>query len=180
MRDRPQREERGDIDFDQVVEHCRPLVSRICHARLNGLPVADIEDAIQETFLQLAAAKRRDEIANIEAWLTTVATRVCAHALRAKYRSREFPSDLATNNDVADVTTNDPLADAISNADERLWLARVAPLLPTTDLKLLHALYVQDLPYDEVARYLQVSNGNARVMAYRARQNARGVMDGLD
>jgi DNA-directed RNA polymerase specialized sigma24 family protein len=63
--------------------------------------------------------------------------------------------------------------------DERVWLAKFAGLLPTADATLLHMLYLQDKTYGEVAQYLGISNGNARVLAYRARQHARGVIEGL-
>lgn len=155
--------------LEQTISRCHPLVTRVCRSRLSGLPMADIEDAIQETFLQLVAADYTT-IKNVDAWLIAVALRVCSRTLRNRYRRPEV--QLAD----APITSS---ADAIELADEQLWLAKVATLLPTSDVKLLHLLYVQDLTYREVASYFHVSNGHARVLAYRARQRARSVADGL-
>jgi RNA polymerase sigma factor (sigma-70 family) len=157
-------------DLDTVIRRCTPLVARICGSRLSGLPAADIEDAIQETFARLAEAKWTD-IVNIEAWLIIVAVRVCAQTLRQRYRRQEVP--------LADPAVVYRVSDALDNVDERVWLATVGSLLPTTDVKLLHMLYVQDLSTKEVANYFRISNGNARVLAYRARQHARLVIEEL-
>jgi len=161
----------SDIGFEEIYERCRPLVERICKSRLSGLPRADIEDAIQETFVQLAAADR-SRIVNVDAWLITVATRVCAHTLRERYRSREVSQP--------DPALPSSLDEVSAEADERLWLAKVAALLPTVDRQLLHLLYVQDLPYGEIAEYFDISNGHARLLAYRARQHARGIIHDLE
>jgi RNA polymerase sigma factor (sigma-70 family) len=171
MSDRPGALTPVDDAIAETIERCRPLVTRVCRSRLSGLPTADIEDAVQDTFLQLIAADR-SRIVNVDAWLITVALRSCAHTLRARYRSREVP--------LSEAPTPESLADAIDHADEQLWLAKVATLMPTTDMKLLHMLYIQDLPYDEVAKYFSISNGHARVLAYRARQHACVVIDSLD
>lgn len=157
-------------DIDQVVAHCTPLVARICRSRLRGLPAADIEDAVQETFLQLTQADL-ERIDNIEAWLVTVALRVCARTLRDRYRTREL------------LTSQRPTlgaeVHAFQSVDERLWMAQFASLLPTADRRLLHMLYVQDLSYGDVADYFHISNGHARVLAYRARQHARWLIDSI-
>ena len=132
--------------------------------------MADIEDAVQETFTRLIEADRA-RIANVEAWLIGVASNVCAQILRLKYRrSGQAPPNPAT---LADVD------DALDNLEERVWLAKVGSLLPSADVKLLHMLYVQDLPTGEVARYFGISSGTARVRAYRARQHARIVGEQL-
>ncbi len=171
MRDRPGASGPVEVGLAQTIERCHPLVFRVCRSRLSGLPAADIEDAIQETFLQLTAADR-SHILNVEAWLIAVALRVCARTLRDRYRSPQVPLSETP------IVTSE--ADALDRADEQLWLARLGPLLPTTDMKLLHMLYVQDMPYEEVARYFNFTRGHARVLAYRARQHARTAMEGLE
>jgi RNA polymerase sigma factor (sigma-70 family) len=163
-----------ELDTQLLAERYWPLVARICRSRLRGLRNTDIEDAIQETFLRLAEADRSC-IANLEAWLTTVAVRTCSRALRSRYKERAVEAACTA----AVATRRDPLADAVHDADERLWLAKVAPLIPTADLQLLHLLYVQDKSHGDVARYFNVSNGDARVRAYRARQHARQIIDGM-
>jgi len=157
--------------FDQAVERWRSVVTRICRKRLSGLPAADIEDAVQDTFVQLAEADG-PPIRNVEAWLTTVAGRVCARVLRRRYRAPSVPLSDALPSDATEV--------AFHHVDETLWLAKFAALLPTTDAQILHMLYVQDMTYGDIARYFATTSGNARVLAYRARQHARGVIHHLD
>jgi RNA polymerase sigma factor (sigma-70 family) len=156
--------------LDDIVDSCTPLVTRICRSRLRGLPLADIEDAIQETFLQLAQANR-DRIDNIEAWLIAVALRVCARTLRNRYRNREVLASQLPGLGAE--------GHAFQSADERLWMAQFASLLPSVDRRLLHMLYVQDLSYGDVANYFHITNGHARVLAYRARQHARWLIDSM-
>lgn len=165
-------EPNSDDALVQISIRCQPLVARICHSRLSGLPAADIEDAVQETFLQLAQANY-SEIVNVEAWLTFVALRMCAHTLRARYRSREI-SFLDSQQTVGSFDR------AIEHTDEHLLLAKVTALLSTDDANLLHMLYIEDLPYGQIAQSLGVSSGHARVLAYRARQRARVVIEGLE
>jgi len=161
----------ADKALEATIEKCRPLVTRVCHSRLFGLPPADIEDAVQETFVQLIQADRT-QILNIEAWLISVALRVCAHTLRRRYRAPELA--------LTEASRIQAPGEPFSSVDEQVWLAQVTALMPTTDVRLLHMLYIQDLPYGEVARYLKVSNSHARVLAYRARQRALHVIEGLD
>ena len=172
MRNRLGKPEPENCELEQIIDQCTPLVTRLCRSRLSGLPAADIEDAVQDTFLQLTQAERRG-IANIEAWLTTVALRVCSRALRRRYRT---PPPLS----LSETLPSPDAASAIDRVDEQVWLAKYATLLPTTDVKVLHMLYLQDKTYSDVAKYFGISNGNARVLAYRARQHARGVIEGLD
>jgi len=156
--------------LEATFERCRPLVTRVCRSRLSGLPVADIEDAVQETFLQFVEADR-SRIINIEAWLITVALRVCAHTLRRRYRAPEVG--------LSEASSMRAPGEALSSIDEHVWLAQVAALMPSADVQLLRMLYIQDLPYGEVAQYLNVSNSHARVLAYRARQRALNAIDNL-
>ncbi len=171
MRNRLARAEPENFDLAQIIDQCTPLVTRLCRSRLSGLPAADIEDAVQDTFLQLTQAESQG-IVNVEAWLTTVALRVCSRVLRRRYRT---PPQLS----LSETLPSPDAESAIDRVDERVWLAKFAGLLPTADATLLHMLYLQDKTYGEVAQYLGISNGNARVLAYRARQHARGVIEGL-
>src|SRR4029450_8010746 len=49
---------------------------------------SDAEDAVQEAWLRLAAA-RREEIVDLRAWLTTVTARICLDVLRSARVRRE-------------------------------------------------------------------------------------------
>src|SRR3954471_13881013 len=53
---------------------------------------AEADDAVQDTWLRLSRTDAAT-IDNLGAWLTTVVSRVCLHALRAREARREDPVD---------------------------------------------------------------------------------------
>src|SRR5688500_18278009 len=67
--------------FEQV----RPMLLGLAYRILGSR--ADAEDAVQDTFLKWQANERSD-IANADAWLTTVCTRHCLDLLKAADRAR--------------------------------------------------------------------------------------------
>ena len=64
----------------------RPRLLAIAVRLLGSVP--DAEDAVQETWLRLERIDA-SEIENLEAWLTTVVSRVSLDLLRAPRRTRE-------------------------------------------------------------------------------------------
>ena len=73
-------------DLVSRFETQRPRLRAIARQLLGS--AADADDAVQETWLRLA--RRGDaDILNLDAWLTTVVSRVSLDMLRAPRRSRE-------------------------------------------------------------------------------------------
>src|SRR3954462_5948640 len=75
-----------DVELAREFEHHRARLRAIAHRMLGSQAEAD--DAVQETWLRLS---RSDSAAidNLGAWLTTVVSRVCLNALRARDARRE-------------------------------------------------------------------------------------------
>ncbi|MGC5221198.1 sigma-70 family RNA polymerase sigma factor [Micromonospora sp. DT81.3] len=133
---------------------------------------ADADDAVQETWLRLERVDT-DDIRNIDAWLTTVISRVSLDMLRAPRRSRERSWQVEPWRDEPVATGSDP-ADVVADAD-RVNVALMVvldTLAPSERIAfVLHDVFGQ--PFDEVAAVLEKSPEAARQLASRARRRLR-------
>ncbi|GAB3586558.1 sigma-70 family RNA polymerase sigma factor [Leifsonia lichenia] len=150
----------------------RPRLRAIA-ARLLG-STADADDAVQETWLRL---ERTDvaSIQNLEAWLTTVVSRVSLDVLRAPRRAREHSWQVEPWRDEPVSADLDP-ADLVEKGDRisTALLVLLETLNPAERIALvLHDVFGQ--PFDEVATVLDTSPAAARQLASRARRRVRGA-----
>jgi RNA polymerase sigma-70 factor (ECF subfamily) len=147
----------------------RPRLRAIAQ-RILGSP-GDAEDAIQETWLRLGRADA-SAIDNLDAWLTTVVSRVCLTMLEAR-RSRpplapaaaeELPEAAADPAQTGDPEYEALLADTIGSA-----LAVVLDTLkpPERVAFVLHDVFA--VPFDEIAPIVDRSPVATRQLASRAR-----------
>lgn len=143
-------------------EAARPQLTALAFRLLGS--IHDAEDAVQSTWIKASTADT-DGPRNPAAWLTTVLTRVCLDQLRMRNRRREEPL-------IADVIPAETLA-----ADEqylrrenvsRALMVVLELLTPSQRVAyVLHDLF--DIPFDEVAKTLDTTAGNAKKHASRAR-----------
>ena len=156
------------------------LVSRFetQRARLRAIAIqllgsaADADDAVQETWLRLA--RRGDsDILNLDAWLTTVVSRVSLDMLRAPRRSRERSWEVEPWRDQPVAREPDP-ADVVAQ-DDRVAVALLVVLERLSPAEriafVLHDVFGQ--PFDEIATILERSPDAARQLASRARRRVR-------
>ncbi|KAA1395786.1 sigma-70 family RNA polymerase sigma factor [Aeromicrobium ginsengisoli] len=155
----------------------RPRLINVAY-RLTG-SVADAEDAVQEAWLRLDRASTRTPIDNLQAWLTTVVSRLCldrltsAAARRETYVGQWLPEPIVTpitsstsSGDIA----RDPLETVVSDEDNRFAALVVLEVLPP-DQRVAFVLHdAFGVPFDEVAEVLGVQTANARQLASRARR----------
>ena len=130
--------------------------------------VSEAEDVAQEAVLRLARATH--PIADPDAWITTVATRLSISVLRSARRRREtyvgpwLPEPLlSTTGDTSDALE---LADSLSQAF-LVMLERLSALERAAFL--LREVFEYDYP--EVARILERSEASARQLVTRARKH---------
>jgi RNA polymerase sigma-70 factor, ECF subfamily len=133
---------------------------------------ADADDAVQETWLRLA--RRGDaDILNLDAWLTTVVSRVSLDMLRAPRRSRERSWEVEPWRDQPVAREPDP-ADVVAQ-DDRVAVALLVVLERLSPAEriafVLHDVFGQ--PFDEIAAVLERSPEAARQLASRARRRVR-------
>ncbi len=153
--------------------HRRKLYA-IAHRTLGSPWSAD--DAVQEVWLRL---QRSDTAAidNLEAWLTTVVSRVCIDMIRQQSGRREELDPAATSEAEAIGTPNgaDPAEAALRSDDLALAMQVVLDSLgPLERLSLvLHDVFA--LSYADIAPIVERTPVAARQLASRARARLRTV-----
>lgn len=162
----------------------RPRLFAIAHRTLGSPWSAD--DAVQETWLRLQRADLA-RIENLQAWLTTVVSRVCIDLIRQQVAWRE---DLAADPSAAELSGDGPPGGGLPGADrapdgpeahamrtEELGLAMQVVLDTLGPLERL-ALVLHDvfgLGFDDIAPIVERTPTTARQLASRARARLRGV-----
>jgi DNA-directed RNA polymerase specialized sigma24 family protein len=71
----------GAQDLTTAFEASRGRLRAIAYRMLGSL--SDADDAVQETWLRLSRSGA-DNVANLDGWLTTVASRICLDILRSR------------------------------------------------------------------------------------------------
>lgn len=128
-----------------IVESHRQLVASVCHRYLRG---ADVDDAIQETFIRLLNVGSGQPIESLPAWLSRVATTVCLDALRrrgADGRRVEGASIAAPRRAAADPSA------ARRHAAIEARLAKAMGRLPESEQRLIAERFVGDVPLRVIA-----------------------------
>lgn len=152
-------------------ETARPRLTAIATRLLSS--AADAEDAVQETWMRLSRSDTSG-IENVDAWLTTVVSRVCLDLLRSPRRTRERSWQVMpwTDEPVSDV--GDPVAEAEQGDRVATALLLVLDALSPAEriAFVLHDVFGR--PFDEVAEALGRSPQAARQLASRARRRLHG------
>ena len=154
-------------------EEQRPRLRAVAYRMLGSLEEAD--DAVQEAWVRCAAAGAED-VVNLGGWLTTIVTRVCLNALRARAARPETLSGARVPDPVlspADGPTPEQevlLADSVGLA----LLVVLDTLTPAERVAfVLHDVF--DVPFGEIAPMLDRTPDAARQLASRARHRVRAA-----
>jgi RNA polymerase sigma factor (sigma-70 family) len=169
----------SDQDWlSQNFELQRPRLRAVAYRMLGSFSEAD--DAVQDTWLRVSRANTTS-IDNIGAWLTTVLSRVCLNALRARAQRRESPLDLFMPDPILEreISTSPEdqaqLADSVGIA----LLIVLETLTPAERLAfVLHDLFA--VPFNEIGSMIERSPDAARQLASRARRRVRGQAPSAD
>jgi RNA polymerase sigma-70 factor (ECF subfamily) len=150
----------------------RPRLLNVAY-RLTG-SVADAEDAVQEAWLRLD--RTETDIDNMQAWLTTVVSRLCldrltsAAARRETYVGQWLPEPIVTPL-MSSSAPPDPLEAVVRDEDNRLAAMVVLDVLPP-DQRVAFVLHdAFGVPFVEIADVLGIEPANARQLASRARRS---------
>ena len=155
-----------DQDDIQVFEDARPNLLGLAYRILGTMTEA--EDAVQDTFVKWAKAKR-SAIDNKPAWLTTVCTRRCLDLLRSAHRAREhyvgawLPEPIHTSVEHEGDHKLD-MASSLTTAF-LLMLERLTP--KERAAYLLHEIF--DVAYPEIADTLAIKEPTCRKLVSRAK-----------
>lgn len=133
-----------------------------------GTPAAEVDDAVQRTFI-IAARRQADVRAGAErSFLLQTALNVAAHARRSAARRREAPASELP--ELVDAATPEQLT---SLKHDRALLERVLSELPPELRSVLVLSEVEELSRDEIAAYLAIPPGTVASRLRRAREQLR-------
>ena len=170
-------------ELEHAFTALQPRLRSLAYRMLGSF--SDADDAVQETWLSASRADVSD-VRNLDAWLTTVAGRVCLMMLRSR-RTRDAVSlDAALGATdgiripdaaiVSDASLHSS-PDAAAAASESVGLAMLIvlqALKPDERLAfVLHDTFA--LPFDDIAQILEVTPASARQLANRARTKVRSA-----
>src|SRR5262245_28354141 len=138
--------------------------------RITGL-AADADDVVQEAFARAVAAPARLEGADLERWLVRVATNLSLDCLRRRKRRRYDGPWLPAPVETAAQDVDPGVEHAVGRAEQvsYAFLVALEALSPRARAALL-LVDVLDYPAAEVARILETTEGNVRVLHHRARR----------
>jgi RNA polymerase sigma-70 factor (ECF subfamily) len=151
-------------------EALRPHLMSVAY-RLTGT-VADAEDIVQDAWLRWSA--QDSSIDNLQAWLTTVVSRLGLDRLRSAAHRREaytgnwLPEPVVTG--FSDSQVADPLSAVVAAEDAR-FVAMVVLERLSPDQRVAFVLHDGfAMPFAEVAGVLGTSEASARQLASRGRK----------
>ncbi len=151
-------------------EEHRPRLTRLAHRMLGS--AAEAEDAVQETWLRVAAAGD-DDVENFGGWLTTITSRVCLNLLRSRATRGETAYEDDVPEPVVEAVEGDPERTAqLSDAVETALLLVLDRLSPAERVAfVLHDTF--DVPFEQIGELLERSPDSARQLASRGRRRVR-------
>jgi RNA polymerase sigma factor (sigma-70 family) len=154
-------------------ERNRAQLRALAYRLLGSL--ADADDVVQDTWLKLSRADT-SAIKNLDAWLTTVAARVCLDVLRARKSRGEkaaglrLPDPIVTPGERLDPEQQVLLGSCVGLA----LLVVMQALAPAERVAyVLHDMF--DVSFDDIAAVLGRTSLAARKLASRARRRVQGV-----
>ncbi len=157
-----------DMQSSDPFSACRPRLLGIAYAIVGEVGAA--EDVVQDAWLRWQSAGRV-EVANAEAFLVTVVTRLAIDRLRsAQVRRETYVGTWLPDPLVAD--PDDPESLAIEAEEVSLALLVALERLDPVERAVLVLRDVFDVEYAEIADVIDVSPANARQIASRARAHA--------
>ena len=120
------------------------------------------EDVASETFIRAWARRDRLRTETLKGYLFAIARNIFLEHRHRSNKHEQFAEDLVDG-------APDPLRVAAARSDlDRVTSALVR--MPAADRLALVLRTEQSLPYDEIARVLDISAGAARVRVHRARR----------
>jgi RNA polymerase sigma-70 factor, ECF subfamily len=153
-------------DDTSIFKQARPRLLGLAYRILGSR--ADAEDAVQDVFIKWQGMDH-DAIDNPDGWLTTVCTRRCIDMLQAAHRTRVDYVGTWLPEPVFTVTADDD-ARELSSSLSTAFLLMLERLTPRERAAyLLHDIL--DMPYDDVAKTLDMAEPACRKLISRARQN---------
>ena len=160
----------GSIDaFEQLIRRWRFSAEAYANSILHDPHAA--EDAVQEAFSRIYAVRTGlDERRSFSAYLFTVTRRICIDELRKEKRSPVLPGELPE-------LPVESAEEEFIRKWERMNRIHLLGKLDETDKKLLLAFSLEGKPTKQIAREMNLSDGQVRVRLHRIRRKLKKGMN---
>ncbi|MGH3297654.1 MAG: sigma-70 family RNA polymerase sigma factor [Trebonia sp.] len=166
-------DEVSDAWLAERFEEHRGQLRAVAYRMLGSLEEAD--DAVQETWVRFSAAGA-DQVENLGGWLTTIASRICLNALRARAARPETLADWRVPDPVLSPAEG-PTPEQEALLADSVGLALLVVLDTLTPAErvafVLHDVF--DFPFGEIAPMLGRTPEAARQLASRARHRVKAA-----
>jgi RNA polymerase sigma-70 factor (ECF subfamily) len=140
---------------------------------------ADADDAVQEAFLKaFRSLHQLADDARFAAWLARITVNTCLNILAArtdKLSLANFASTVQLKPRLGQIYLTP--ATLASKGEEAEQLVAAIGRLPEPQRVVLMLRYVEDMTYDQIAAYLDVSASTVRGRLYTAKQAVRGMLE---
>ncbi|MFI4968464.1 MAG: RNA polymerase sigma-70 factor, partial [Gammaproteobacteria bacterium] len=155
---------------DQDFLELRPRMFGLAYRMLGSR--ADAEDVLQDAWLRWQGADRR-ELRSIEAWLTTVVTRLSIDKLREAKKEREHYTGTWLPEPLVGEESETPEHASELASDISMAFLMVLERLAPEERAVFLLREVFDTDYPEVAQMLGKSEAACRQMLHRAKERVR-------
>ncbi len=149
-----------ELNFTKIYNEYAPPLLRLCEGYASN--EAEAQDLLQDTFIKVwqNLEKFRGD-AKISTWLYRIAVNTClGHIKKKKNKSTECIDEHVN------------FAEDTEGAKKELemqLLQKAIHALPKGE-RLIITMVLEELPYDEIAEILQITEGNLRVKIHRIKQ----------
>lgn len=169
---------RGDSGaFAELVDRHKDSVVGTVARMLGG--TGDIEDIAQQVFIRVwKSARSYEPTAKFTTWLFTITRNLVFNETRRLGRKRTVSHDEMEEDYGVEMTDSSALSPQDSLLEKELTLAVDAAIesLPEKARLAVILRRYQDMPYDEIARVLDVSVSAAKSLLFRARIQLREAL----
>jgi len=165
----------SEDSLSELFERDRPHLRAVAYRILGN--TADVDDALQESWIRLSNATT-DDIENLTGWLTTVVSRVCLNTLRTRQRhSARSLDDSPIDAQFTDLLAVTPEEQAVlADSMGRALLVVLEMLSPAERISfVLHDMF--SVSFEAIAEILGKSTDACRQLASRARRRVRSADD---
>jgi len=166
------KKQQRELDFEQLVERQRQTIYSVCYLFADERQQAD--DLFQEALIRLGQGVATFEGRSQEkTWVYRIALNTCIN-LDRKHRRRKDTSPLELSVDYFDEASTWDSGEERNPAAQRLH-RRIGKLHPFDRALIL--LWLEDLPYDEIAAILGITVKNVSVRLVRIREKLKTITD---
>ena len=163
--------QKGDTEaFGKVYDHYFAPVYRYTAFRL---PSDMVEDLVADIFVQawekLHTYAERKNI-SFGAWLFRIARHKVIDTYRSQRHFEEIPEE------IPDEDAMNKADNAIKHKDLLSQVRSAMDKIPKRYREILLLAYMAELPHDEIARVLRISEGSVRVLKFRALKKLEEVL----